>query len=368
MKKRIFLVVTGILILSLLLVPSVGFAADSQLAKEEVDLAQEAGQAWLDRVAEVIGEPATWVGARLTSPQACYDLNGEINAYMFVIENDGIVGHVLVGSAAYGYPVFEAGEAAPPSIPSTSEVVSILGEDSTLEAKSIAGPTRLLYLGYDHLYVVYNVGQRAVAVNLVYKYAVPVSELKAQMPSPEEYKARKEATSKAGPRLTLSVGYKTLSMSYYCAAGRCWCGPSSGVSIGRYYRDVRDYEDLISPDSSMYDYLYESMNTLGGATFPQYYGPGFWYMAIVCGYYNFDYSNDWIVTGGDYWNRVSDIDNGWPIGLCITSEWHWRAIRGYFYYYDLHEIICTNSATHQNSEYLDWDNLGLGLFTSTIKD
>jgi hypothetical protein len=357
-----------VLVLGLLLVPSVGFVAENQVAKEDSSLAQEAGQAWLDRTVKLVGEPTEWIGAYLTTPQACYDLNGQINAYMFAIENNGIVGHIIVGSSAYGYPVFEAGEAAPPSIPSTTEVKSILESDSALEAKSVAEPTRLLYLGFDHLYALYNVEQHVIGVNLVFKYAVPASDLKTQMPSPEEYKARKQATSEASPRLLLSSGYKTLTMSYYCASGRCSCGPASGVSIGRYYRDVQDYDDLLYPNSDMYDYLYDSMNTGAMGTFPQYYGPGFVDMTEDCDYDNFSYANDWYVTGGDYWYRVSDINNGWPIGLAIGSEWHWRAIRGYMYYDTTHYIYCTNSATHQNAEVLDWDNLGLFLFTSTIKD
>jgi hypothetical protein len=287
---------------------------------------------------------------------------------MFAIENNGIVGHIIVGSSAYGYPVFEAGEAAPPSILSTNAVKSILESDLALEAKSVAEPTCLLYLGFNHLYALYNVEKQVIGVNLVFRYAVPASDLKTQMPSPEVYKANKEATSEASPRLLRSSGYKALTMSYYCASGRCSCGPASGVSIGRYYRDVQDYDDLLSPNSSMYDYLYDSMDTGSMGTFPQNYGPGFVDMTEYCGYNNFSYANDWWVTSGDYWSRVYDIGNGWPIGLCIGSQWHWRAIRGYYYYDSTHYVICTNSATRNNWEYLDWDNLGLGNFTSTIKD
>jgi hypothetical protein len=135
MKRKSFTIVAFALVLGLLLVPSVGFAAENQVAKKDVSLAQEAGQAWLDRTVKLVGEPTEWIGAHLTTPQACYDLNGQINAYMFAIENNGIVGHIIVGSSAYGYPVFEAGEAAPPSTPSTNAVKSILESDLALEAK-----------------------------------------------------------------------------------------------------------------------------------------------------------------------------------------------------------------------------------------
>lgn len=104
-----------------------------------------------------------------------------------------------------------------------------------------------------------------------------------------------------------------------------------------------------------------------GATMPEDYGPGFVQMTQYCGYTNFSYANDWFVTGDDYWTVVSDINSGWPLGLCIGSEFHWRAIKGYVYD-GIHWIICTNSATMDDYEWKNWDALGLFLFTSCIKN
>ncbi len=122
MKRTLLLILTTILLVSSLLMPGVSFAASNQTTGNEVDLAQKAGQAWLDRIAQRNHEPLEWLGALLTQPQVCYDLKGKPNAYMFAIENNGIVGHIIVGSSAYGFPIFEAGEAAPSSIPSATEV------------------------------------------------------------------------------------------------------------------------------------------------------------------------------------------------------------------------------------------------------
>lgn len=155
-KLSIVLAITLTLILSL---STVAFAAGGEVAEKEVDLAQDAGQAWLDRIAATFPEPAEWKGAHLAAPQVYYNLKGESNAYMFAMENDGVVGHIIVGSSAYGYPVFEAGEAAPPSIPTADEVKSSIERDLGLKIakESIGEPSCLLYLGVDELYAVYNI-------------------------------------------------------------------------------------------------------------------------------------------------------------------------------------------------------------------
>lgn len=120
---------------------SVAFAAGG---KNEVAVAQEAGQAWLDTTVTLTGEPVKWAGALLTAPQVCYDLKGKANAYMFTIENDGeVVGYIIVGSSDYGYPMFEAADVPPPAIPSGDKVKSILARDLGLKVKKLV--TRLVY-------------------------------------------------------------------------------------------------------------------------------------------------------------------------------------------------------------------------------
>lgn len=324
MKKKlsIVLAITLALILSL---SAVAFAAGDKVAEKEANQAQSAGQAFVDRVSAINDELSEWEDARLTAPQVYYDLKGQPNAYMFAMENDGVVGHIIVGSSAYGYPVFEAGEAAPPSIPTADEVKSSIERDLGLKIakESIGEPSCLLYLGIDKLYAIYEVEGQTIGVNLISERATLASNLKSYMPSPKEYKAAKEETKESKPVSLRSSGEKLLAMTYYKEGARNWCGPCSGVSIGRYYRDehVPKYDDLPSPNSYMYDWLRFEM---GVPTTPGAYGPAFIAMAEDCyGHYdNFSYVNDWTVTHNDYWIVVSDINSAWPLGLCIVSQWH----------------------------------------------
>ena len=399
MKKILVIVLAVVLVLSLLLT-SVAFAAGG---KKEVNLAQEVGQAWLDSTVELIGEPPEWIGARLTTPQAYYDLKGKPSAYMFAMENDGeVVGHIIVGSSAYGYPVFEAADSPPPSIPSANEGKSILERDLGLKIAKIGPPTRLLYLGWDHLFAVYQAGRQEVAVNLVFDFAIPAASLKAAMPSPEVYKANKKVTGEAISDLLESSDYNSLSlpsrgfyylpMGYYSEPGQRYCGPCSGVSIGEYYRDHKwpGYGDL--PDNEeMYEYLWYSMKAYkyGGNVYAWDYGPGFLDMADYYGYSNFEYYGDYWPSHGDYANIVSYINNGWPTALGAMrfddeisgdppggADWppdggHWVAIRGYRYpYRGAYSIICTDSYTKASWLYLDWDHMTIGLppYTCTIRD
>jgi hypothetical protein len=391
MKKILVIALAFVLALSLVLT-SVTLAAGG---KKEIVLAQEAGQAWLDSTVELIREPPEWIGARLTTPQAYYDLEGKPSAYMFTIDNNGqVVGHMIVGSSAYGYPVFEAADCPPPSIPSADEVKSTLGRDLGLKVAKIGNPTRLLYLGFDNLFAVYQAGRQEVVVNLVFDFAIPAANLTAAMPSPEVYKANKKATGEAVSKLlessdynSLSLpesGYKWLPMVYYCESGKCSCGPASGVSIGWYYRTRTSqygpqYPNLPSTRAAMYDRLYVTMKTNSGGTWPWNYGPGFVDMADDH-YDNFHYYNDWWPSHSDYEKIVSYINRDWPLGICATrfnnelrgdylgnfppSEGHCMAIKGYRFPYSgsvQYSIICTDSYSHSNWLYLDWDHMTIGL-------
>ncbi len=370
MKKKLFLIIGMALLVLTLLIPVGAFAATTS----EVDSAQKAAQAWLDTTAAINPELPQWKGALVTHPQPFHSLEGEVNTYLFSITGkSGVVGHILVGSALYDYNVLQAGAVAPPAIPAPNVVkaaVERLG--FKVDKDKIGPPVDRLYTGVDGVYAVYQIDNQKVAVNLIYKNAVLVTNLKCSMPSPQEYQEAKKSTRESRLKSILSSGFNYLPMSYWNGQGRGWCGPCSGVSIGAYYRGYQGYSSLLSPNETMYDYLYYSMHTYdyGGATMPWDYGPGFVDMAEYCGYNNFTYSNDWTVTHNDYWNVVSDIDSGWPTALCIGEEFHWRAIKGYSYDtdYDYYYIICTNSQTSDSWEYLDWDNLGLGLFTCAIED
>jgi hypothetical protein len=223
------------------------------------------------------------------------------------------------------------------------------------------------------------------------------------------------------PSLTFAhVGHKTfdyigwsvrvsnwLDMSYYCGSGlhNCCCGPSSGTSIGWYYktRPLEYYDNnydeyLPSPKSKMYDRLYDYMDTdIFGATDWHDYGPGFVEMALHYGCDNFSYVPDDEVTDGDFGNIVEAIENGWPVALIGSfkdvdaieengnGDWppflsHWIAIKGYSYRQNLwppgqpiyeRRIVCTDSYCGSNKLVISWDELiedGSGLQAIIIKD
>ncbi len=409
MKKILVIVLAVILTLSLSLT-SVAFAAGG---KNEVIVAQEAGQAWLDNTIE----PPEWKGARLTTPQICYGLDGQPSAYMFTIDNSGqVVGHIIVGSSAYGYPVFEAADCPPPSIPNADEVKSALKRDLAIDVESVGRPSRLLYLGFDNLFAVYRVGEQEAAVNLVFDFAIPAANLTAAMPSPEVYKANKKATGEAMSDLLESSDYSPLSLSgsgcyalpmtHYSEGDRKWCGPCSGVSIGWYYRTRfigygPPYPDLPSTREAMYDRLFDCMGTdSNGSTWPWNYGPGFVAMtedpdgnpATNDGYDNFHYYWLFWPSHDDYENIVNWINRGFPTAVSAARfndelqgdppgdpDWpppggHFVAIKGYRYYVyggnERYQVICTDSYCYADWLYLDWDHMTIGLppYNITIWD
>jgi hypothetical protein len=369
-KKKLLVNLGLTLILTLLLFPATVLASSDKY----IDTAQKAAQEWLDQTATANPELSQWNGAKATSPQPYESLGGDVNAYMFGVASEkGIVGHILVGSSQYGYDILEAGASAPPAVPAPSvaqEAVKSLG--LKIDMAAIGQPIKLLYTGVDGYYALYEIQNQKVAVNLVFKRAILASDLKASITSPAEYQEGKKVTGESkSPSVILSLGIYTLPMYYWNGTSPAWCGPCSGVSIGAYYRDYKGYSNLYNPNLTMYNSLYYTMVTYlnGGATMPQDYGPGFYYMALACGYSNFTYANDWYVTGSDYWTVVSGINSGWPTALLITSQMHWRGIKGYYYYDpNNHYIFCTNSATGDSYELLNWDSLGLGLFTCRIKN
>lgn len=391
--KRILVIVLAVILTLSLSFSSVAFAAGG---KTEVALAQEAGQAWLDSTVALTGEPMEWLGAILTTPQVCCDLKGEPNAYTFAMENNGkVVGYVIVGSAAYGYPMFEAADVPPPSTPGADEAKSVLERDLGLEVERVGDPVRFLYLGFDNLFAVYQARGEEVALNLFFDFAIRASDLKTAMPSPEGYKAAREATENGKPQTLQSAGFKYLPMEFYRddASERVWCGPCSGVSIGRYYRDGKEYVDLPSPDYLMYDALVVGWGGVEYPIWPWNYGYGFWHMTYYHGGYgNFNYIT-WGWTADRYWDRVNDIDSDWPIAVYAwrfnyppeyepdPGDPHWVAMRGYLWvHYEgiSHIICCTDSLRKTNYLWLDWNNLFTtwgawwnpyrGVWTVTIKD
>ena len=403
--KRILIIVLAVILTLTLLLTNVTFAAGG---KKEVELAQQAGQAWLDSTVASSGEPQEWIGGHLTTPQVCYDLEGKLNAYMFAVESNGeVVGYIIVGSSDYGYPVFEAADVPPPATPGADEVKSTLKRDLGLKVEEIGNPTHLLLLGWDKLFAVYQAGQQEVAVDLKFDFAMPASNLTAteSMPSPEVYKANTEATEQSKPEAlsssiwtaqSTSSGYNYLEMTAWTSSAPCsdyvsWCGPSSGVSIGRYYREEKGYSNLPAT-CNVDDYCYRNMfcrlydlmeaDIHGGGVNPWWYGLGFVAMAQECGYNNFRYYVRIFPELDFYWDIVDYINWGYPTAMCATPfyeditgvpNWppkksHWVAIKGYIYPYMGYEhvVICTDSYSGADCLYLNWDYTGLFRCTCTI--
>jgi hypothetical protein len=276
----------------------------------------------------------------------------------------------------------------------------------------IGNPTRLLYLGWDSLFAVYQVGRQEVAVDLKFAFAMSTSNLTAvdTMPSPEIYKASWEATEQSRP-VALSSStwaaestsggiYNVLTMSSWCQGcysgygcnpplydGQqgCWCGPTSGVIIGHYYKYQRGRSGLPS-NCYLYCELFNEMYTseITGNTWIWDYGPGFVAMAQNHGYSDFHYYTVYYPSSDFYWNIKDYIDWGYPTAMCATifyedvgyppaANWppkkgHYVVIKGYQSPYRGYEhvVICVDGDYHRDPFYLNWDSTGLLRCTCTI--
>jgi hypothetical protein len=360
----------ALMMLSLLLVPASAAAAQTNdTSKSDIGLARQSGQSFVNEIAITNSNLPNWKGATITTLQLYHDLTGTIDSYMFAISSGNkIVGHVLVGNSSYGYPIFEAGEAAPPTIPSTSDIIVSMQKSFgvNVSGKNIGNLISLLYLGIDEQYGVYSINGELVGINLVYGDAVKLSTMKFSLPSPIEYKSNQVEANSTLTAEAMSVRpmytINFLFMGYYSnSPNRVWCGPCSGVSIGHYfkwYSATGHYYPNLPDDDSMYDVLYYQMQAAPWVL-PPLYGPGWVYMAQIYGYNNF--RAHWYTQVGSshyFAHIVPDIDKGWPHALCCYPQSaHWRAIKGYDYSNGTHKIICTNSATSDSWEYLNWDSL-----------
>ncbi|MCL0059985.1 hypothetical protein M1O20_05855 [Dehalococcoidia bacterium] len=171
--------------------------------EREVDVARRAGQAWVDKIAVIDSELSEWQGARLTAPKPFHNPKGEVIAYMFAIEREGnIIGRVFVGSAAYGYSIFEGSQAPPICIPPRAEVSRILREAHGLQiAEETLGQPKLLLLNILRgFYAVWQVQGQVVGMNLVTgdSFVVPrLQDIRTLISSPEVYMAAKRAVSQS---------------------------------------------------------------------------------------------------------------------------------------------------------------------------
>jgi len=277
-----------------LVLPMVASAAGGQVPEREVDQARRVAQDWVNSAAVI--DPvcfAQWEGAHLTSPQGYYNPRGELIAYMFAIEKNGeTVGHVLVGTSAYGFTVFMAGPGRPFPVPPAHEVSRTLEKEHGLQiAPQTIGEPRLVLLSLLRgFYATWELEGQVVGINLImgHSFTRPNLELiESAFPSPVDFMAATTAT-----RQSLSqplVGLHRIREWWHMDAfqptpghhppgHQYWCGPASGVSIGQWKRQADGDVGLHTCNSTMWAYLYDFMSTgflIPGVTWPSLYGPGF---------------------------------------------------------------------------------------------
>ncbi|MCL0038976.1 hypothetical protein M1N82_02030 [Dehalococcoidia bacterium] len=329
--------------------------------EREIDEARGAGQAWVDKIADIDPELSQWQGAGLTSPQAFHNPKSEVIAYMFAIERNGKkVGRVLVGSSAYGYSILEASEGPPLSIPPRHEVASILGREHGLQiAEARIGEPMLLLLNILRgFYAVWEVEGQVAGINLVSheSFVAPwLEEIRSSMPSPEEYKAAKRATSQSLPLAKLrsqpagwGQGWWWIpSPGQMCAKWLnpwrdtvdFYCGPASATTIGIWQRDVDGDGGFPARALEMFNGFKSHIWMIGRATLASGWRRGFReYGQSLNPEEHFTFE---IRRPGTYWQIVSDIHNGWPLGLMGEMDtWHegrwklkphWVAVKGYYW-------------------------------------
>ncbi|MFO8102229.1 MAG: hypothetical protein R6U37_08745 [Dehalococcoidia bacterium] len=374
--RKGYITVMGIVLTLVLVVSGVvmgtAVAQDGNtITQNELAQARQAGQSFVDMAASLMEDSQKWDGAIVESYITFNNLEGQPNAYLLSIRNEkGVAGYILVGGTKSNFAVIKVSDGNIPEIPTPVEFTALLQQAFPSKSKltNIEKPIEYLCLGVDSLYAVYQIDKQELALNLINLEITRRESLTNKLPSLDSL-----APDASGSELQagkLSWVYESLAMSHYCSSGRCWCGPSSGVSIGRYYREVKGFSNLPS-DNNMYDDLYDTMGCYdpwwvpgnGHLVWPSSYGPGFVEMAE--NYHPNDYwSYNHIthVDSSDYQNFVvSYIDNEWPLGLvCYGFNWeeeHWRAIRGYLYNEEDRYVICTDSREHADIQYLNWGAL-----------
>ena len=160
----------------------VAFGNDSA-NESDIELAKEIAQAEVAK------------GAEVTGGQPYCNLEGDVICYWFGVSKEGKAsGSVVVGSSLYEHIIFQVGGGSPPSIPTADEVSSSVEKCLGLEVtqKDIGEPLRLVYITYSFYFAIYDIDGQLIAIDLVRKEAVPASELRMGIASPEQYRQYKE--------------------------------------------------------------------------------------------------------------------------------------------------------------------------------
>jgi len=160
----------------------VAFGNDSA-NESEIELVKEIAQAEVAK------------GAEVTGGQPYCNLKGDVICYWFGVSKEGKAsGSVVVGSSLYEHIIFQKGGGSPPSIPTADEVSSSVEKCLGLEvsSKDIGEPLRLVYATYSFYFAIYDIDGQLIGIDLLRKEAVPASELRMGIASPEQYRQYKE--------------------------------------------------------------------------------------------------------------------------------------------------------------------------------
>jgi hypothetical protein len=141
-----------------------------------------------------------WAGAQLSAPVPLYDLQDRLVCFMFEVQKGGEpLGTMTVASSLYINTTFDMKDAGQlPTYPSLSQVATIVEEDLGIRGSASDTPDRLLHLGlFNDVYAAYSIAGHDVAINLLTRRAVYVSDLEMRLPSPEQYVSDREQAAEA---------------------------------------------------------------------------------------------------------------------------------------------------------------------------
>lgn len=312
-------------------------------AQSDIELARQSGLASL---ADLVMDYPQWQGADLVNGQPYHDLGDQVNVYVFEINKaNKALGHMIIGNSAYDYGMLEAGTALPPTVPETEEVQKALERDLGIQVRKEAmGKPRLVYLGYECYFAMYQVDGQPVLFNMRLERAERVSaDLKVHLASPEQYKADKARKRDDVSAQAALAASRILDVPIRYMADGCIptelrnnnnCAPTSGAMIVGFYKNTRGYANF---DSWCADHnrLYNTMGTNGGiigGTYPWNIGPGWTAYASEKGY---SFGTTYYGPSLEDWNLLkSYIDASQPVivmfwGGSPYTNWHACAIKGY---------------------------------------
>ena len=373
MKRESMRLVLGVILAVLLLAPGLALAGNAS-AESDIELAKEIARV---EVAKNVGVYPEWEGAEATGGQPYCDVGGDVICYWFAVSKEGkVLGSVVVGSSLYEHAIFQVGSGSPPSIPTADEVCSSVEKCLGLEVaqKDISEPLRLVYVTYSFYFAVYDIEGQLIGIDLVRKEAMPASELRMMIASPEQYRQYKEGRAKplgGGKSLNLSV--PKLDMANYRLgnlSNNNNCGPTSGSMIVVYHKEEHGYANFDDwtecHNGTDHTGLYYTMkcNQPWPGVFLHDAGPGWVTYAEDCGYENWGYAHLWaeLDSYGDIKRSINQED---PVMILFWvgspyNPLHWCVIKGYEQ--DGADQICINDP-HYFSTKLPW---GLHYSTSGL--